>query len=259
MIPKIIHYCWFGDNSIPEKYQKYIDSWKKYCPDYEIRLWNEENYDFTRNQYAYEAYNSKQWAFVSDYARLDIIYKYGGIYLDTDVELIKPIDELVNEGGFICFQNPIEVTTGLGFGAEAGNSCIKAMLDIYNDRKFINEDGSFNRIPCPAANTVGLLDLGLKIDNPWCKDIQYLKGIRVLPEDYFNPLNRDKLTLHITHNTVAIHHYAASWNTKFSKGKRIIKLLIPNWYLNNRTKRIALNDIKKIKMEITNSRMNKII
>ena len=108
MIPKIIHYCWFGGNPLPEQYKKYMESWKEYCPDYEIVEWNENNFDVTKNQYCYEAYRASKWAFVSDYARLKIIYENGGIYLDTDVELIKDVTPLVADGvGFIGFQNPI--------------------------------------------------------------------------------------------------------------------------------------------------------
>ena len=131
MIPKIIHYCWFGGNSLPLNYQSYMESWKKNLPDYEIKCWNEDNFDVTQNLYCKEAYEHKKWAFVSDYARLKVIYDYGGIYLDTDVEVVKDLITLITNGvGYIGFQNSEEVNTGLGFAAAPHNLCIKSMLDI---------------------------------------------------------------------------------------------------------------------------------
>ena len=118
MIPKKIHYCWIGGNPLPELAIKCIESWKKYCPDYEIIEWNEKNYDFRKNQFMREAYDEKKWGFVPDYARLDIIYEHGGIYLDTDVEIIKPLDSLLKEQGFAGMEQPGIVALGLGFGAE---------------------------------------------------------------------------------------------------------------------------------------------
>ena len=132
MIEKKIHYCWFGGNPLPELALKCIESWKKCCPDYEIIEWNGSNFDVTQNQYCREAYEAKKWAFVSDYARLKIIYDHGGIYLDTDVELLKPLTPFIQDGyGFIGFQNEEQVNTGLGFAAPQANCCVKQMLDAY--------------------------------------------------------------------------------------------------------------------------------
>ena len=153
-IPKIIHYCWFGGNPFPELAQKCIASWKKFCPDYEIKEWNESNYDVTKNQYMREAFENKQWAFVSDYARLDIIYENGGIYLDTDVELLKPLDDLLILTGFMGFEeNKKLCATGLGFGAVPKLPIIKEMRDDYDNIIFIKEDGSFDQTPCPYFQT----------------------------------------------------------------------------------------------------------
>ena len=251
MIPKTIHYCWFGGKPLPEKYSEYIDSWRKFCPDFEIMQWDESNFDVNQNVYCKEAYESKQWAFVSDYARLSIIYHNGGIYLDTDVELIKSIEPLIKDGiGYIGFQNPMEVTTGLGFAAEANNICIQSMLQIYENRHFILEDGSFNKVPCPAANTVGLMKCGLKIGKKWSKSIQKLPGLKVYPQDYFNPLNSDTLKLKITPNTYTIHQYSASWISDSAKQKQKLKKIIPDIILNERVIRISKRDIKKIISEI---------
>ena len=127
-IPKKIHYCWFGRNPLPESAKKCIESWKKYCPAYEIIEWNEDNFDLTENRYAREAYEQKKWAFVSDYARLKIVYEQGGIYMDVDVELIKPLDELTELDGYMGFEKEIDgqmwIATGLGFGARAGHPIV---------------------------------------------------------------------------------------------------------------------------------------
>ena len=127
-IPKIIHYCWFGGGPISAESQKCMESWKKYCPDYKISEWNDQNFDISTNRYAQQAYEANKYAFVSDYVRLAVLYEYGGIYLDTDVELVRPLDELLELPGFMGFQTNNEVATGLGFGARKGNSVVQALL-----------------------------------------------------------------------------------------------------------------------------------
>ena len=164
-IPKVIHYCWFGKGEMPKLAKKCIKSWKKYCPDYEIICWNEENFDLTQNRYMKEAYEAGKWAFVSDVARLIIIYENGGIYLDTDVELIKPIDDLLQSKGFMGFDEKGIVATGLGFGAEKGNEIVGEFLKDYNNIPFVLPDGSFDLTPCPDRNTETLKRLGMDTDN----------------------------------------------------------------------------------------------
>lgn len=250
-IPKVIHYCWFGHNELPSKYKKYINSWKKYCPDYKIIEWNEDNFDVTQNKYCHEAYKSKKWAFVSDYARLKIIYENGGIYLDTDVELIKPLDPIIDKGiGFIGFQNTNEINTGLGFAAAKHNVCVEMMLNDYNNRAFILDDNKFNLTPCPAINTHSLMKHGLKIGLIASKNIQKLPGLNVYPVDFFNPYNRDTMKLKITDNTYSIHQYAATWFSSESKKKQRLKKFIPNMVLNLRVLLIARRDIDNIKKEL---------
>ena len=252
-IPKIIHYCWFGGNPLPKAHQNYIDTWKKFCPDFEIREWNESNFHPERieNRYFQEAFQAKQWAFVSDYARLKILYEHGGVYLDTDVEVVRPLNPLLAEGeGFIGFQNPYEINTGLGFAAAPFCPVVKAMLDVYCNRRFLLEDGSYNRIPCPASNTMALLQLGMKNGKNHCEQIQRIKDIVVYPEDYFNPYNRDTCKLNVTENTYTIHHYAESWFSQKSKKKTLLKRVIPNWYLKRRVGRIAQSDLQKIAEEL---------
>ena len=156
MIPKKIHYCWFGGNPKPEIINKCIASWHKLCPDWEIIEWNESNYDIAAYPYMQEAYDSKKWAFVSDVARLDIIAKHGGVYLDTDVELLAPIDDLLDSGAFYIFETERHIATGLGFGAEAGHPTVVAMLRYYEGRSFLI-DGKPDLTPCPRNNTQMLL------------------------------------------------------------------------------------------------------
>ena len=158
-IPKKIHYCWIGGKPIPEHNRKIMESWKKFCPDYEIIEWNESNYDFTKNRYMKEAFENKKWGFAPDYARLDIIYKYGGIYLDTDVELVKPLDDLLNLKGFIGFCQGEHCNLGEGFGAIPHHPLIKEILDYYDNLSFILDNGDFNQTPSPVYQTNVLFQL----------------------------------------------------------------------------------------------------
>lgn len=209
MIPKKIHYCWFGGKDIPEKDKKCIESWKKFCPDYEIIEWNELNYDLTKNPYMYEAYKNKKWGFVPDYARFDIIYSQGGIYMDTDVEVIRPLDEMLECKGYMGFEEGNFVNGGIGFGAEAGNPIIKALRDMYDDVSFILPDGSLNLLPSPYYITDALERFGLKRNNE--KQILGDGELSVFPKDYFSPKDFSTDIIALTDNTFTIHHYNASW------------------------------------------------
>lgn len=218
MIPKKIHYCWFGNGQLPEKDRKCIESWKKMCPDYEIIRWNETNYDINKNQYMKEAYEAKKWGFVPDYARLDIIYEHGGIYLDTDVELIKNLDELLICEGFMGFEDGIHVNPGLCIAAEKHHDVIKKLMGIYDDRKFICDDGTFDLTPSPIMNTDMLIKMGLKTNN----EKQIVDGITIFPKDYFCPKDYKSGKLNITDNTYGIHWFNASWQSPHRK--RMLKV-----------------------------------
>lgn len=210
MIPKKIHYCWLGGNPLPESAKKCIKSWEKYCPDYEIIEWNETNYDFTKNRYMKEALEAKKWGFVPDYARLDIIYQYGGIYLDVDVELVRPYDDLLRYEGFAGFEDARYVNLGQGFGAEAGNPMIKKLMDSYESLSFINEDGSLNMVASPELNTEVFIQEGLKRDGSF----QQIDGFAFLPPDFLCPKSFDDGIIRKTENTYSIHHFDASWFDK---------------------------------------------
>lgn len=221
-IPKVIHYCWFGKGKMPALSEKCIKSWKKYCPDYKIVCWSEDNFDVTENRYAREAYEAGKWAFVSDYVRLKVLYEQGGIYLDTDVELIKPLDPLIEENGFIGFEESGNLSTGLGFACEKGNELVGAILKDYDDISFVLADGTYDQTPCPDRNTKTLIELGLDIS---VKD-QIFMGMHILPEEYLCPINYYTGKKIITKNTYSIHHYCASWTSATSKRTIFVKRII---------------------------------
>jgi len=150
MIPKIIHYVWVGGGPLTPLAEKCIESWKKFCPDYEIKRWDETNFDINQNIYCKEAYESKKWAFVSDYIRAKVLYDFGGIYLDTDVELVKNIDVLLQNDAFCGFENFRYVAYGLGFGSKKDNAVLSEMLEYYDRMEFLSEDGTLNQITCPV-------------------------------------------------------------------------------------------------------------
>lgn len=209
MIPKKIHYFWVGGSQMPEKNKACVESWKKFCPDYEIVEWNESNYDFSVCTYMAQAYEAKLWGFVPDYARLDIIYREGGIYLDTDVELLRSLDALLSYKAFLGFESPGSVALGLGFGAEPGNEIFRQMRDMYHSFSFYKEDGTPNIIPSPVYATDFLKSYGLKPDGKR----QSVHGIEVFPAEYFAPLCYADNRLNITEHTYSIHWYHASWHT----------------------------------------------
>lgn len=222
MIPKIIHFFWFGDKELPDRDKKNIETWKKYCPDYEIKLWNEKNYKIPDIQYVQDAYKRQKWGHVSDYARLDVLYQYGGIYFDTDVEVVKNLNPLLNLKGFIGFENGINVNTGQGVGAEPGNSVIKGMMDAYHERKFLKEDNTCDLTPCPEINTEYLKTLGLKQNDKR----QRIKDMEIFPTEYFCPKHILTGVISVTENTYSIHHFNGSWfdDDKKKKMERSEKL-----------------------------------
>lgn len=221
-IPKVIHYCWFGKGKLPKIAKKCIKSWKKYCPDYKIVCWNEDNFDLSQNLYMRQAHEAGKWAFVSDYARLKIIYDHGGIYLDTDVELIKPIDDLLESGGFMGFDEKGIVATGLGFGAEKGNAIVGEFLKDYEGISFVQPDGSYDLTPCPDRNTETLKRLGMDVNNT----NQTFMNTVFLPREYLCPMDYYTGQKTITEKTYSIHHYSASWTSAVTKRTTRIKRII---------------------------------
>ena len=221
MIEKVIHYCWFGGQPLPKKVKNCIHSWEKMCPDYKIIEWNEKNYNIKKNKYMYDAYLAKKWAFVSDYARIDIIYNYGGIYLDTDVELVRSLDNFLDFSMFCGWEkrdkmldkNNIEyensINFGLGYGAIRGHPALKDLLDLYDNINFYLKNGEMNLIACPHYQTQILKKYGLDDSK---RSLQVLMNdIHVFPEDYFSPKSQTTGRIILTENTVSIHHFSLTW------------------------------------------------
>lgn len=208
MIPKKIHYCWFGRGEKPKLAQKCIASWKKYMPDYEIIEWNEDNFDVNANAYTQMCYEQKRYAFMTDYLRLLIINEHGGLYFDTDVEAVRSFDDLLNCGAFFGFETNQYVNTGEGFGAEAGHPIVRQMLEEYEPLL----DGNHGTVGCPHLNTDALLKFGLQQNG----QLQSLGDITVYPTDYFNPYDDLTGVLSKTANTYSIHWYGKSWMDKRS-------------------------------------------
>lgn len=207
-IPKTIHYCWFGGKEIPMQYRKWMESWNIYCPDYEIVEWNEKNYDIHKSRYISQAYEMKQWAFVSDYARIDIINQYGGIYLDVDVELIKNIDEMRKNQAFCGFENKEYVNYGLGFGAKKDYFILQEIKEYYDGIEFIKENGMLNQTRCPFIQTKIMKRYGLKCNGKF----QLVEGMAVYPSRILCGMS--PYSFRIEQNpiyTYAIHHFAGSW------------------------------------------------
>ena len=221
MIPKVIHYIWIGDNPLPKIAEKCIESWKKYCPDYEIKRWDESNLNIDFSEYCRQAYDNKKWAFVSDVLRYDILLKEGGIYMDIDVELLKPIDDLLNAKCFMGFEAK-ELAPGLIMGAEAGNKDVEELLKMYDNEKFILNDGSMNLKTICTRAVEYYTAKGLKIID----DIQVVSETTIYPKRYFNPTDLNTQKVKITKDTYSIHHYVASWYTKGMKFKRGVKTFL---------------------------------
>lgn len=220
MIPKVIHYCWFGRNPIPEKFLNYMESWKKYCPDYEIIRWDEDNYRIEdKPLYVRQAYEAKKWAFVSDYARLDILYHEGGVYFDTDVELIRNIDQLLDNKGFCGFEKGetnVCIGLGLGMGAEKNNPILLDLMGAYKDKQLILSDGSIDMTPINFYTESVLLPKGIKLIDK----TQEIEGMKVYSSRYFGL--GDVWTggaKSLTKDTYSIHHYGSSWWSDYNKSQ----------------------------------------
>jgi hypothetical protein len=218
-IAKTINYCWFGGSPLGDKELACIESWRKFLPGYEIVRWDESNWDVRCCDYVSEAYDVGKWAFVSDYARFDILYRHGGLYFDTDVELIRPIDDILERGPFMGFETDWSdyadgtVAPGLGLAANPGLGLYRAILDSYRDDHFVKSDGSLDETTIVTRTTSVLLERGLE-RRP---GIQEVDGVWLYPSEYFNP--KDFLTgeVHVTENTRSIHHFSMSWYTPLEK------------------------------------------
>lgn len=225
-IKKVIHYCWFGGKPLPKSAEKCIASWKKYLPEYEIVRWDESNFDVNSIDYTREAYSAGKFAFVSDYARFWILYHNGGVYFDTDVEVIKPFDDIIQQGSFLGVEQQTEtkitVAPGLGIGSESGNALFESLMAIYAKSHFLNADGT----PC-LKNIVEITTEYLSARGLLNTDeIQQCCGFTIYPKDYFCPIDYDTRELKITENTRTIHHYAESWVPRSTRFKNALSRVL---------------------------------
>lgn len=207
VIPKKIHYMWLGKNPLPENLQKCIDSWKRYCTDYEVIQWDESNYDISKSSYMKQAYEAGAYGFVPDYARLDILYQHGGIYMDTDVEVVKSLDDMLYQQGFCGVEKWQTINFGGCSGAVKGHGAIKEFLDGRKKVSFYNADGSQNR------NTCGFYDTNIAIENGYQINgtTQNIMGINIYAFDYFHPYDYMSGKTVRTKNTYAIHRFNGGW------------------------------------------------
>ena len=208
MIPKIIHYCWFGRGQMPELALKCIESWHKYLPDYELRLWNEDSFDLDLYPYAREAYDNRKFAFVTDVVRLWALNQYGGVYMDTDVEILKPLDDLLHLPAFTGYEGSSSMApvTGL-MASEAGGIWVREQLAYYDGKHFVKPDGTLDLTPNTLTISHIMQQNGFVIDGTYAV---YKNNMHVFPVDYFCPLTSTRV-LKLTQNTYCIHHFAGSW------------------------------------------------
>lgn len=261
MIPKIIHYCWFGGKPKPKSVQRCIGSWRKFCPDYEIKEWNEENFDVNAIPYTRDAYQAGKYAFVSDVARFWVLYEEGGVYFDTDVEIIRPIDDLVERGAFMGWEKPdvlgnMHVAPGLGLAAPKDFPLYKEILDGFSTLSYYLEGGQWNPYTMIPLVTDLLKQKGLCIDGTYqnvnvndnansgdCKKINVpvdiekkvdvpvdVNVITIYPAEYLCPMDSLTGKIELTDNTYTIHHYTMSWLPKSSQWRvrmmRMVRALL---------------------------------
>lgn len=236
-IPKIIHYCWFGGNPLPPLAQKCIASWKKHLPEYEIKEWNESNFDVNAIPYIREAYAARKYAFVSDYARFVILYEHGGLYFDTDVEIIRPLDDIIERGAFMGCETDgdagtVTVAPGLGLGTPAGSPLYKELLNLYAGLHFVDNQGKQNLKTVVEYTTEILRSHGLKD----VAGIQQIAETFIYPTAYFCPVSVTDGKLRIVPETRTIHHYAQSWQSPWRKYGRKLVLTLCGKKAKNRLK-----------------------
>lgn len=216
LIPKVIHYCWFSGKEMPDTFKKCIASWEKYCPDYEIKRWDESNYDINKNLYMRQAYENKKWGFVPDYARIDILYHYGGIYLDTDVELVKNLDVLRYQRAFCGVEKWGNINLGGCSGAVRHHPMIKKLLEERSNIRFVKADGTLNLETCGVYETRPFIREGMKVNN----SIQQISDVTIYSSDYFHPYDYMSGQISMTENTFSIHHFNGGWLDDTEKEQR---------------------------------------
>ena len=231
MIPKIIHYCWFGGKPLPKSAIKCINSWKKFFPDYEIKEWNERNFDVNLIPYTKEAYAAKKYAFVSDFARFWVLHEYGGIYFDTDVEVIRNMKEILSMGAFMGFekrtnieQHKHYINPGLGMSSAKSNIFFKEIIDIYS-----NFSGfSLGKGTVCEITSLHLIKKGAKLSGGF----ETIEEINLLPADYLCPQAMIGAPIILTENTHSIHHFDCTWLPLWKRKAVIIKQKLKSLFEN---------------------------
>ncbi len=222
MIPKKIHYCWFGKGEKTDSIKRCIDSWRKYCSDYEIIEWNEENFDINQNVYCKQAYKMKKYAFVSDVVRAKVLYQYGGIYMDTDVEVLKPLDDLLIEQCVLGFEEGNYIATSF-MAVEEKHELFQEFCEYYDNSTFINVNGELNMTTNVEKMTEMLLKRGLIRKN---KKQKLNAGICVYPKEYFSPYDYINCIYEYTENSFCVHHFYVSWMSMYTRAKKKMKSCI---------------------------------
>lgn len=223
MIPKTIHYCWFGGKPLPKSAKKCIASWRKFMPDHEIKEWNESNFNVNMIPYMAEAYTAKKYAFVSDYARFWVLYHEGGLYFDTDVEVIRSFENVLSQGAFMGMESQSTLNPGLGLASEAGHLFYKWYLDYFADKHFNKEQLSM----CPVVST--------KMEQSgWqhLNSIQKIEDITLYPPDFFCPQANAASPIHLTENTLSIHHFSATWLPWHTRLRLKFQRMLPKSFVN---------------------------
>lgn len=247
MIPKIIHYCWISNNEnieLPKIVKECIISWKNILPDYEIKKWDQNNFDIKKVTFTKEAFENKKYAFVSDYIRLYALYKYGGIYLDTDVKVLKSLDGILSNKLVLGFEDKQTIATCL-IASEPKNPIIGELLKLYNAKSFVKKNGDLDMTPNTILMTNILKKYNIKIDGT----LQEREGLKVYPIEYFCPMNGYTGECHITSNSYAIHLFNGSWLDP----KKQIRLNLYKKYYNRYNKYLPsyiANILSKIKASI---------
>lgn len=242
MIPKIIHYCWFGKGKLPVLAEKCIKSWRKHLPDYEIMIWNEDTFDVNLYRYTKEAYDERKFAFVTDVCRLYALNNFGGVYMDTDVEILKPLsEELLNNTAFSGFEDNLNVPTGL-MASIKGGEWVKDLLKYYDNRSFYKEDGTFDTTTNVETITKFMTrEKGMLMNNTF----QLIDGYCTMyPSEYFCPKSWKTQDIKITDNTYCIHHFAGSW---WGKPKFSVTYKVVMFFMGERRTRKIFDLYKKFK------------
>lgn len=220
-IPHIIHYCWFGGKELPNLAVRCIASWQKEIPQYELRLWSEENFDISKApQYVQEAFQQRKYAFVSDYVRLYALYTLGGIYLDTDVEVVKDFTELLSESTVLGYEDDERITTAF-IACAPQMDWIKQLLERYEHRKFLREDGKMDMTTNVEFISAYLKEIGMELNGEY----KHAQGIKIYPAEYFSPRSWDKGKYNVTEKTCTIHYFAGTWHSIYS---RILSRVLPH-------------------------------